>query len=158
MIVLSSFNKRPDGIPAFSVARWQPRGHHLPELRFLAPIDQFGHKIKGFYDHREYRRLYKAVLQTRKEAILNWLDSLSPKQDMTLVCWCTIEQQRLKGYDTIMCHTILLGNTIRKHRPDILVFVDADRFQHSIFKHRHPLFDPRKRRRRYENRKGRQLF
>jgi hypothetical protein len=147
MIVLSSFFRKPDGLPAFSVARYQPKGFHLPELRLLAPMDRYGVKLKGFIDHREYRKLYKAALKDRKEAVLNWLDSLRPNKHFVLCCWCTIEQQRRKGYDTVMCHTILLGKTIIKHRPDILVFVDRDRYLYSAWPHNFRLYDPTRRKR-----------
>ena len=147
MIILSSFFKKSEGIPAFSVARWQPRNFHLAELRFLAPMDRYGVKLKGFIDHHGYRKLYKAVLMDRKEAVLNWLDSLRRDKDMVLCCWCTIEQQRRKGYDTVMCHTILLGKTIKKHRPDILVFVDRDRHLYSAWPHNFRLYDLNRRKR-----------
>lgn len=147
MIVLSSFFKKPDGIPAFSISRWQPKNFHLPELRFLAPMDRYGAKLKGFIDHTEYRKLYKAALMDRKEAVLNWLDSLRRDKDMVLCCWCNRAQQLRKGYETLMCHTILLAFTIAKHRPDIYVFLDYDRYKYSAWQHNFRLYDPNRRRR-----------
>lgn len=142
MILLTSFKKKPNSFTGISVARWQPRGYRFPVIKMLAPIDRYGDPLTGFKDHQEYRRLYKAALSDRSEAIHSWLASLSTKIDLALCCWCTIEQQRLKGYETIMCHTILLAHTIKRYRPDVMVFLDWDRYRYSVWKHRLPVFDP----------------
>jgi len=144
LILMTSFKKKPAGFTGISVARWQPKGYRLPVLKLLAPVDRFGEKLTGFKSSSDYRKIYRAALLERKEAVRSWLATLSPKVDLAFCCWCNLEQQRLKGYQTIMCHTILLGMTIRKYRPDILVFLDWDRYRYSIWKHNLPAFDPAK--------------
>jgi hypothetical protein len=144
MILITSFKKKPKFITGISISRWQPRGFNFASLKLLAPIDRFGKRLEGFLDHNEYRKLYKAVLMERKAAVEAWLETLDRNKDIALVCWCNIEQQRLKGYETIMCHSILVGNTIKKHRPDIMVFVDWDRYRYPIWNHNLPPFDEQK--------------
>lgn len=142
MILITSFKKKPPFIEGVSVARYQPRGFKLPALKLLAPIDCFGDKITGYQHHGEYRRLYKATLESRQAAVMAWMESLNRRNDYALCCWCNIEQQRAKGYETLMCHTILIAFSIRKHRPDIPVFLDWDRYRYSVWDHRLKPFDP----------------
>lgn len=152
MILLTSFKNLPKNIFAYSIARFQPKGFFLPEIKMLAPIDMFGRKLEGFNSHHEYRRLYKATLETRKEAIENWIKGIDRNRNFALTCWCTIGQQLAKGYNTIMCHTLLIGFSIAKRRKDILITVDQDRFSHSVWKHNFSLFDIRKYKRRKHGR------
>lgn len=144
MILLTSFKNLPKNIFAYSVSRWQPRGFNLPELKFLAPLDMFGRKLEGFNSHHEYRRLYKATLETRKKAIENWIKGIDSRKTFALICWCNSLQQAARGYSTIMCHTLLIGFSIAKRRKDILVTVDQDRFSNSVWKHNFSLFNPKR--------------
>jgi len=124
------------------VARWSPKDFRGESLRFLVPVDERGDMIytDGSYSQAaidKYRADYFEALKSRKPAVRQWLSELDPEQNLALACWCCPQQGKGKVWfqrtGRFMCHTMLIGQLIRKYRPDIEVEPDADREAYSVF-------------------------
>ena len=104
MVYLQSFFSTPMA-PPVSVARWQPRGFHHPEVRCLAPFDAGGRPIRGLAPG-QYLEAYAAALASRWPEAFRTLNSFRYR-DVSLLCWCNPERQR--AYPRLFCHTVLIG-------------------------------------------------
>lgn len=132
-VYLTSFVKSVEyNCPKYSVARRQPKGFNYPELKFLAPISSTGEilRLSTFPNDpvANYAIALKEAYKYRWDVIKSWLCSLS--EDIALCCWCPYSkstQRQLKEYGVFVCHTGLVGQMIRKWRPDIEVVLDSDR-------------------------------
>lgn len=141
-VILSSFKrygrlKRHLGFKprAYSVARYQPKGSRFPELRFLAPPSDMA-VSRNYGPFEGYLTCYETNLKqtyTKNWAeIKSWLDSLERDDVTALLCWCPdtdLARQQLKQFGRFACHTGLIGRMLNRHRPDIEVWLDADRLE-----------------------------
>lgn len=140
-VILTSFRTwRRSGEPggyenAYSVARWQPTGYCLKNLPALAAVDKRGQKmlLRHYTDPLNgYRNDLREAYAARWRAIKQWLNNLDNKQDIYLCCWCPYSTQtssQITVHGTFACHTGLIGQMIRRHRPDIDLIMDKDREQ-----------------------------
>lgn len=127
MILMTSFVKRPLDMIAYSVARWQPAHETLPEKKYMAP------KKVEIKDAEDFYKKYIDLLTTgtRWYQIQRFIEREKKRErDVALCCWCTISQQRLKGYNTIMCHTIPLGWLLKES--GLTVKLDEEREEFGI--------------------------
>jgi len=114
LIFLDSFSniKKYNDAEKFSVSRWQPNNSKISELMVLAPQIQ-GKKFEDFNSPEEFYELYLSTLRSRWDLVRKVFNDIKEKnkngKNIALFCWCTIKQQRKKGYETIMCHRIPLG-------------------------------------------------
>lgn len=139
MIVITSFKKsyQYEG-QKFSVARYQPKGFHYTELSFLAAEDENGDRIKLRNSEdsiAQYKKAFRRGCKARWSEIDEWLKALKPEDDMVLCCWCPYSQssnKQLKEAGVFACHTGLIAQVIKKHRPDIKILMDEDREKHLI--------------------------
>jgi hypothetical protein len=51
-------------------------------------------------------------------------------RDVAFLCWCSLAQQKKKGRDTLMCHTVLIAEVLARIL-DAPVFVDEERALHT---------------------------
>ena len=104
-----------------SIARWQPKGSDLSELRLLAPFREDGSPI--YWQNitpEKYREEYMAAIGSRYyDQIRPWLQQLKASESVTLCCWC--DETRT------WCHGTLVGRIIESGRPDIDVVYLAGR-------------------------------
>ena len=127
----------------FSVARWQSKATSYPELKFLTPVDAQGTPIHtdGSFSAEaieKYRTDFFLGLAARKEKVLEWLSTLDDSQHIALACWCCPQQAKgrvwFERIGAFPCHTVLIGQLIRKKRPGIQVGLDADRQAYSCYR------------------------
>jgi len=139
-VVLTSFSKCFStmhklgiaGWTSISVARWMPKNMNMQVIQPFAP-QAYGRKLTGFHSVDEYYELYMNTLLSRRQEVMRHIENLIQNfgnSTPVLCCWCTIEQQRRKGYNTIMCHTIPLAWILRQHGLEPLF--DDDRIQYGI--------------------------
>lgn len=135
MVILTSF-KQSVKYPGekYSIARIQPKGFNYKELKFLAAIDEKGKKLQMENIQDDTLNVYKEALRRglkkRWHLVNAWLNSLSHDKDIVLCCWCPYSEsssKQMKEYGTFACHSGLIGQMIRKNRPDIQVVLDEDR-------------------------------
>lgn len=140
MVILTSF-KQSVKYPSekFSIARIQPKGFNYKELKFLAAIDEKGKKLqlKNLQEDslNGYKETFKRGLKKRWHSVNAWLNSLSPDKDIVLCCWCPYSEsssKQMKEYGAFACHSGLIGQMIRKNRPDIQVVLDEDRQKYLV--------------------------
>lgn len=139
MIIFTSFKKSYQYAgQKFSVARYQPKGFHFTELSFFAAEDENGDRIKlGNSDNSiaEYKKAFRKGCKARWAEIEIWLKALKPEDDLVLCCWCPYSkgsEKQLKDTGVFACHTGLIAQMIKKHRPDIRVALDEDREKHLV--------------------------
>jgi len=118
-VILTSFRDAANHTgEKFSIARWQPRGFHIPELRCLAPLDS--HNIPIYHlPSDEYRRRYESEVLSSDAAFAQIASNLLSYKDLVLCCWCNPDRQ--KGYAKLMCHRVLVGYFIEKRLPMVEV-------------------------------------
>lgn len=134
MIIFTSFkNSHLYAGEKFSVARYQPKRFYYTELSFLAAEDENGHRIKlrNTEDSiAQYKKAFRRGCKVRWTEIDEWLKSLDEASDYVLCCWCPYSQssdKQLKETGSFACHTGLVAQLIKKHRPDIKILLDDDR-------------------------------
>ena len=139
MITFTSFKKSHlYAGEKFSVARYQPKGFRYQETSFLAAEDENGERIKlrNTEDSiAQYKKAFRRGCKVRWPEIEAWLKSLDAAKDYVLCCWCPYSQsseKQLKDTGVFACHTGLIAQIIRKHRPDIQIAMDTDREKHLI--------------------------
>jgi hypothetical protein len=134
-IILSSYHyAKKINHDKFSVARNKPFWCTYPDLQFLGAfdsnnnpllIDSFGpSRILKFED--ELRKYYVK----KWDEINKWLESLKFDDQIALCCWCPhskTSKQQLKDHNSFLCHTLLIGKMINRHRPDLIVQCDDER-------------------------------
>ncbi len=135
MVILTSFTKsRQYAGEKYSVARFQPEGYGYPTLHFLAATDKDGEvlHLKDLTEESvsEFCTKLKAKYRKAWKEIKSWLDELTADRDIILCCWCPYSrtsQGHVQQHNKFFCHTLLIGQMIQKHRPDIKVVYDDDR-------------------------------
>jgi hypothetical protein len=70
------------------------------------------HYRRGDLSQQEYTALYWQLLEERRLTVKEWLDSLSPEVDITLLCFEPKDR---------FCHRHLVAELVRRERPDIPV-------------------------------------
>lgn len=105
-----------------------PKGFKLEkQLKFLVPNpDLLGDWQQGLMTKDEYVQRYRAQITASWREVKQWLDSLRPKLDMTLLCW---EKQGE------FCHRNLVAKLIQKHRPDVWGGRDVRRVERLLCPH-----------------------
>jgi hypothetical protein len=142
MVLLTSFKKAKTldrHWKVFSVARFQPNRCYYQELGFLSATDSKGEKIKPTStsegDLMKFSDTLKEGYRARWSEIEEWLKSLKTDDRIALACWCPYSEDsrgQVKKEGHFACHTGLIGKLIKKHRPDIQVWLDDDRHTHLI--------------------------
>lgn len=133
MIYISSFQKSNSypGVKLFSVARFKPQGfEHVPVLLFLVATDAEGNKLSPDIGIEKFEEKYKEKIKKEWKAVKNWLDSLTPNEDIALLCWCPYSKRaaaELEKTGQFFCHTYFIYRMLQKNRPDIEVCPDKDR-------------------------------
>lgn len=134
-VLLSSYHyaKKIDS-DKFSVARNKPFWCTYPDLQFLAAYDSNYNPLT--LDSYSPSQIVKFEDELRKfyvkkwDVISEWLESLKSDCKITLCCWCPhskSSKQQLKDYNGFICHTLLIGKMINRHRPDLIVQCDDAR-------------------------------
>ena len=100
-----------------SISQSQPKGKKVKEIPILAPskdlIFNFWNKsAKDESAWEDYKSLYKEELKGKWSGVVKWLDSLTPQENLTLLCW---EKDSDKEF---RCHRQLVNKIIEKFRPD----------------------------------------
>jgi len=90
------------------------------QLDFLAPsaellVDWKNKKI----DEAEYTERYRGQIKQSWKQVKAWLDSLNPKEDITLLCW----------EKTGFCHRNLVAKLVKHYRPDCFRGCDVVRVE-----------------------------
>lgn len=108
-----------------SISRSIPQGFKVSNnLKFLIPRAELLTEWETKkIDEAEYRKRYRMQIKESWGEVKAWLNSLDPKQDLTLLCW------EVKG---TFCHRNLIALLVQKHRTDCyggrdVVAVDAER-------------------------------
>jgi uncharacterized protein YeaO (DUF488 family) len=93
-----------------SISRSQPKGFRVADnLSFLAPSAELLEDWKQQHDEVGYTQRYREQLASSWEQVKFWLDSLTPTENSTLLCW---ERQGE------FCHRNLVAQMVQRHRPD----------------------------------------
>jgi len=115
----------------YSVATFQPSGFSYQQLIFLAPIDETGNRIRlSVFSDEHIEQFKKAVFlayESRWSTIKKWLLSLSNDEDIVLCCWCPYSgssKQQTKDHGCFICHSGLVAQIIKEHRPDLNIVMD----------------------------------
>jgi hypothetical protein len=110
MIILASLNDKAAHRGTVYATTMRPI-EGLPLIECLRPTFELVHGFKYWGKTAEwYTEGYRRLLQQRWPQVKAWLDSLTPDEDITLVCYC-----RQDGF----CHRRLVARLITKWRPDI---------------------------------------
>lgn len=112
MITLASWNE-PEKWVGRSIRISNSPKSHLDAVNCLIPpwdwvLDYRSHLLS----EREFRKKYIRLLAERYQEVLEWMDSLSPDEDITLLC---------HELEDDFCHREVVANVIRLWRPDIEV-------------------------------------
>ncbi len=94
-----------------SISKSEPRRFQVDgKLYFFAPSEGLllDYKAKKI-DNESYTDQYRKQMRLVLSQIGDWLRSLKPEEDITLLCW------EKKGY---FCHRNLVIKFVEKYRPD----------------------------------------
>ena len=124
-----------------SVARRQPRGFYYPVLDFFAPQTDNGIPLllRHFDDPvNGYKDAYYALMRLRYRLIQGWVNNIPAGTKIALCCWCnnTYGQgsRQVQEHGTFVCHTVLIGQIIKKIRPEVTIVLDPDREKYSAYR------------------------
>lgn len=138
-VLMTSFQRRFNGFPPFSVAVYQPKGVELPEVAWAKITKQDGTWIRPreFISEPDPLRAYHVALlghyDCREAEAREWFDALKwqvgSHNCIGFCCWCPYErraQEQLAEHGSFVCHTAVLGEWIET-RLGVPVWYDSDR-------------------------------
>lgn len=108
MIYTSRYNSKIIGA-AISISLYPPKGFQGQHLHILAPTPEVLNNYKLDLDWDKYVTGYRENVVSRMPQIKAWLDSLTPEENVTLLCYEKGEY----------CHRHLVQKLVEKHRPDL---------------------------------------
>ncbi len=100
------------------ISRYAGRGlkkanYNWGEVRCLIPAWELVKAYRsGRISQAQYTSEYTRALEDRWDEVTSWLSSLTPDDDITLLC-----HER----EGVFCHRRLVAELVREHRPDMPV-------------------------------------
>lgn len=111
-----------------AISQTIPKGFRVDgRLDFLAPSKSLLADWKAEnITQEQYIERYRAQIRESWQEVKEWLDSLSSKSDVTLLCWEKKES---------FCHRNLIAKLIKKHRPECFGGTDVMRVEMDFCNH-----------------------
>lgn len=121
-----------------SIANTEPNGFkgYVDRLHFFTPnwkdVNLWKTSPKTDADWDRFVAMYRIVCRERWKEIDRWLHSLTPEQDMTLLCWEPSSQR---------CHRSLAAKFVEVYRPDCYGGLDVQNPCRRRYKYKKVTYD-----------------
>ena len=119
--IFSSFQDNVGLENRYSIVRWQPPGYHLEILPFF--VSQISLE-RCQYSLEAYTKRLQRLFLRRRKAIDEWLGSLPPNSEISLLCRCPyskVSEEQIQIFGKFMCHSVVVAKYLESLGYDVLL-------------------------------------